>query len=115
MRADVIAWIVISSLGLILSLVLVNESRQDLLALPNRENGRRTAAWSRALREGLRVTVHGAYLYAGLAVLDIFGDRAFTVPILIWGNIVLVLNSLIDARTRYLLYATRDAEPPLPH
>lgn len=114
-RGVVWAWVAISFLGLLLSLFLTNESRRDLLALPNRTNGRRSFAWSRALREGLRVTVHALYLVAGLAVLELVPGRGLVVPILLWGNIVLVLNSLIDWRTRWLLFQTRDKEPTLPH
>lgn len=111
----VAAWIALSIIGLGLSLYLSNESRHDLMALPNRTNGRRVAAWSRLFREGLRVTVHAAYLLAGLAAAGAIDARWLVIPALMWGNTVMVTNSLIDARTRYLLFASRDAEPPLPH
>jgi len=110
----VIAWVVLSVLGLCISGYLVRESWLDLRALGSRGNGRRIAAFSRFTREGLRVSVHLLYVLAGLGALNILPFlRPFIVPFLMWGNLVLVVNSLIDARTRSQLYATRGSEPEL--
>lgn len=106
-------WIATSIIGLCVSLYLVNESRKDMLALANLVNGRRLAARSRGIRETVRVTVHAAYIVAGLSVLGLLPFRDWLVPILIWGNLSLVINSLVDARTRFLLFETRDNEPSL--
>lgn len=112
----VYAWLLVSAIGTVVSAYLTNESRHDLRSLPNRTNGRRLAAWSRLLREFLRVTVHLAYIVAGLIALGVLPlPQGVLVPILMYGNIALVVNSLIDARTRYLLFASRDAEPTIPH
>lgn len=110
---SVAIWIAVSVVGLVISLYLVNESRKDMQALANLVNGRRLAARSRGIRETMRVTVHAAYIVAGLSVLDLLPFRDWVVPILIWGNLSLVVNSLVDARTRFLLFETRDSEPPL--
>lgn len=109
------AWILVSVIGALLSGYLANESRHDLKALPPQANGRHTVAWSRLLREFLRFTAHLAYILAGVIALGFLPWRELIVPILMYGNVVMVVNSLIDARTRYLLYATRAKEPPLPH
>lgn len=104
------AWLVISALGLGVSLYLARESSIDLNTVEG-SNGRRLAAWSRLLREVLRASVHFAYILAGLGALDIIPWlRPFIVPILMYGNIVLLVNSLIDARTRHLLYDTRETD-----
>ena len=110
----VVVWIVTSLLGLILSAALLNQSRLDLRALGEMANGRRLVVQSRGLREAARFTVHGAYIVAGLSALGILPFTDWIVPILIYGNLAMVGNSLVDLRTRHLVYATRDAEPPIP-
>lgn len=106
-------WVLLSAAGLLLSLILSRESILDLRALPNQVNGRRIAARARLAREALRASVHAVYLAIGLPILDREVELTLVVLGLMWGNLVLVVNSLIDARTRYLLYATRDSEPDL--
>lgn len=96
-------WIAISTLGLLVSGGLVLQTRLDLQALESAglTNGRRHLAWSRFWREGVRVLVHGSYIYAGLAAAHLVpGGGAVIVPILIWGNVAMLLNSTIDARSR---------------
>jgi hypothetical protein len=110
----VIAWVAVSAIGLVLTIVLANESRLDLHALPKKTNGRRIVARSRLARELLRLSVHGLFLLAGFMALDLIPGRGLIVPILLWGNLVLVINSIIDHHTRRVLYVTRDGEPDLP-
>lgn len=104
------AWVGLSTIGLLVSVYLTRESILDLQALPVDANGRRTAAWSRLLRESLRATVHLVYLAIGLPLLGRDVQLTYVVLGLMWGNIVLVINSVIDARTRYLLYETRESD-----
>jgi hypothetical protein len=121
------AWVGLSAFGFLLSLFLTRESWLDMRALglqlqwrflpwhwgPHDYNGRRTAAVSRFWREFLRATVHAAYLAIGVPLLDVEATLSFFVAALMWGNAVLVTNSLIDARTRFLLYVTRNGENDL--
>lgn len=116
MNPIVAAWVLLSLLGGSLSLYLTRESWLDLHALPNRQNGRHVAAWSRFVREFLRITVHVAYLALGVPYLfSPFTGVSFFILALMWGNLVLVINSLIDARTRRLLFVTRDQEATISH
>jgi hypothetical protein len=101
-------WVALSLLGLVLSMYLAVESILDLRALPNKTNGRRTAARSRLFRESMRVSVHAAYLVIGVPLLGRQADLTFFVAALMWGNVAMVINSLIDARTRRLLQQPRD-------
>ena len=108
-------WLAVSIVGTVVSGWLSRESLLDLRALPISTNGRRVIAWSRLTREALRVTVHVVYILAALAALEILPAlRPLIVWFLMWGNIVLVTNSIIDARTRRFLIATRYAEPSAP-
>lgn len=109
------AWLALSFVGATVSAHLSNESRLDLKALGPDGNGRHAAAWSRLLRESGRLTVHIGYILAGLTALDIIALDWIFVPALLWGNIVLVTNSLIDARTRRLLWQTRAGDPQTGH
>lgn len=121
MNWPVIVWILASVGGAILSAKLSNESRRDLDALARRgiANGRRAAARSRRLRETIRLTVHLAYILAGVLVLRViplpegWTPATIVVPILIYGNLAMVANSLIDLRTRPLLWETRGDEAPI--
>lgn len=108
-------WLALSIVGAAVSAHLTNESRLDLAVLDKRTNGRRTAAWSRLLREGGRLTVHVGYILAGLTALDLIAADWIIVPALMWSNVVMVSNSLIDARTRRLLRQTRGVEPEIGH
>jgi hypothetical protein len=101
-------WVALSLLGLVLSMYLAVESILDLRALPNKTNGRRTAARSRLFREAMRGTVHLAYLAIGIPLLGREASLSFFVAALMWGNLAMVINSLIDARTRRLLAQPRD-------
>lgn len=103
-------WLGVSIIGALVSGWLSRESLLDLQALPLTTNGRRIIAWSRLTREVLRVTVHVAYILAALAALGIIPWLlSLIVWFLMYGNIVLVINSIIDARTRRFLVATRSA------
>lgn len=107
----VIGWTAISTIGLLLSLYLVNESRLDIAAVSQEGNGRRKVAFSRFWREGIRATVHATYIVAGLTVLEVLPiSRAVVVPILIWGNIGLLINSVVDARIRPTIYDRRETD-----
>jgi hypothetical protein len=103
-------WVALSLLGLVLSMYLAVESILDLRALPNKTNGRRTAARSRLFRESMRVSVHLAYLLIGVPLLLAGAESRLTffVAALMWGNLAMVINSLIDARTRRVLAQPRD-------
>lgn len=109
----VYVWIGISSIGLLLSLHLSLQSHRDLGSLGDRANGRRKIAFSRFLREFLRATVHIMWIVSGLSALDVIGNEWF-VPGLLWGNICLVVNSLIDARTRPILFQSREHHEETP-
>lgn len=102
-------WILVSFIGLCLSIYLTWDSYEDLRSLGPEGNGRRTAAGSRVLREGIRITVHFAYLVVALPLVGHAQDVRvnFTVGVLLYGNIALVINSLIDARARSLMYPHR--------
>jgi hypothetical protein len=102
----IVAWLILSILGAGLSAYLSLESYLDLRALGARANGRRVAALSRLVREGMRLTVHGAYIFAGLAALDLVPGRELIIPILMYGNLALVVNSIIDARARGRMWQT---------
>ena len=108
MNPVVIVWVVMSAIGALLSTALSWESYHDVRAFENRANGRRWHARSRLWRESLRVTVHVSYIVAGLTVLKILPlSSAIVVPVLMYGNVVLVVNSLIDSRTRAVVFRTR--------
>ena len=112
----VVSWTLTSVTGLLLSTWLANESRHDLRLLPRSTNGRRTSAWGRLARESMRASAHLVWLGAGLIALDILPlPKEWIVPALIYGNVSTGINSVIDARLRFLLYRTRDAEPTIPH
>lgn len=108
-------WVILSASGLFLSLILVWESWQDIKALGSASNGRRWSARSRFAREGLRVTVHWTWLLMGASVLLDISLGVLLVLGLLYGNLVLVVNSVIDARTRSLIYRTRAKEPEIRH
>ena len=108
-------WVIVSAAGLFLSLILAIESWADIKALGDHKNGRRWTARSRFMREGLRVTVHWVWLLLGMSVLLDLSLGVKVVLGLLYGNVVLVVNSVIDARTRSLIYRTRDHEPDIPH
>lgn len=99
-------WVLASSVGLVLSLLLTMHSWLDIVAL-DREgilNGRRWSARSRFAREGVRVTVHWTYLLLGIGAVVGTNVSVMVVAGLLYGNVALVINSLIDARTRQLIY-----------
>lgn len=107
------AWIAISTVGFVVSTYLTNDSRLDIRALHLDGSRARALARSRFWREGIRITVHAAYIYAALAAADILPGRGVViVPILMWGNIAMLINSIIDLRARSvvmeLLEATED-------
>lgn len=104
-------WLTLSLIGLAVSGYLTRESVLDLRALPPSTNGRRYLAWSRLSREFLRTTVHIVYILAALGALRILPVfLPFIVPFLMYGNLVLVANSVIDARSRRHLFETRKDE-----
>lgn len=112
--SPVIAWVVISAIGLFLSAYLTSQSWRDIRALDreHNSNGRRWVARSRLIREGLRVTVHWAWLLLGISVLLEVSLGALFVVALLYGNVVLVVNSLTDARTRAKVYRIRETDSP---
>lgn len=115
------AWTFAAAVGFVLSSTLVNESRLDINALREEgdNNGRTLSALSRALREGIRATVHLGYIVAGLVALDVLPlPRQIIVPLLMYSAIAMIVNSAIDLVTRPYLYLTRNGEddlPPPPH
>ena len=100
------AWITLSAVGVLISGYLTNESRLDLRGLGPRANGRRQAARSRLAREFLRCTVHMVYLTAGAAALG-FLPEGIIIFAIMYGNVVLVMNSMIDGSTRGALVEQR--------
>jgi hypothetical protein len=99
-------WCAIAATGVLFSVALTRSSYLDLRALGPRGNGRRLLARSRFAREGIRITVHGLDLFAGLIVLFLRPDhplRGLIIPILVWGNLALLINSSIDYVTRKLI------------
>jgi hypothetical protein len=109
----VIAWVVASGLGLALSVYLTTESWRDLLAMGERANGRRAVARSRFIREGVRVTVQWTWLLLGVSVLLEVPVGSKFVIALLYGNISMGVNSLVDARYRPTMRQHRadDASP----
>jgi hypothetical protein len=108
-------WLALSVFGICVSAFLTRESARDLQALGSDHNGRHTAAMSRFSREFLRVTVHAGYIIGGVSVLSDW-NGPFLLAALLWGNTVLVINSLIDARARRLtLFSRRGIEPDIEH
>jgi Flp pilus assembly protein TadB len=101
-------WVAVSLVGLALSMYLSAESIRDLMALPNKTNGRRTVARSRLLRESMRVSVHLAYLVLGVSAWGSNPGLSFSIVALMWGNVAMLVNSLVDARTRRVLAQPRD-------
>lgn len=101
-------WVSVSLVGLTLSIYLTWDSFQDLRALGSTGNGRRIAGRSRVIREGVRITVHLTYL---LIAVPLIGREDIRLSIallgLLYGNIALVFNSLVDARARALMYPKR--------
>ena len=112
MSPVVIAWVVLSGFGLILSSYLTFESWLDMRALGESANGRLLAARSRFGREGIRVTVHWVWLLMGVTLLLEVPLGPKLVLGLLYGNVALVTNSLIDARARSLILVTRDSTRP---
>lgn len=98
------AWVLISATGLILSAYLTVQSWRDIVALGGGSNGRLLVARSRFAREGLRATVQWTWLLLGAAALLAVNLGPLVVLGLLYGNVVLAINSLIDARTRTLIY-----------
>jgi hypothetical protein len=106
---EVWVWLALSLIGTAVSGYLTRQSLDDLRSLRPDSNGRRSVARSRLAREGLRVTVHLGYIAAALGALHLVeAFRPLIVPFLMYGNVVLVANSVIDARTRHLLYDSRE-------
>jgi len=111
-RPLVVFWTTLSACGIAVSAYLVNETRLDLIALRDSRNGRRSLAWSRLFRESVRVTVHGMYFLAGLIALRIIPLPTVLILVaIIYGNVALVANSMIDARARRVLNAYREQYP----
>lgn len=109
------AWVLISLIGLILSLYLAYDSRRDLVALGKAKltNGRRALAWTWLIADLIFAAVHLGYLAIGLLLLDREVAVSGTVVVLVCGNLGMMAVSLLNVRIRYLLYRTRNDEPPI--
>lgn len=113
MNPIVLAWVLIAAAGVLLSIWSAREWTLDLLALDHRANGRRIHARAGLRREVIRFIVHAAYLGIGLPLLDRPVNVSLTVVVLLLGNVGLIVNSILDLRTRYVLLETRGKEPPI--
>lgn len=109
-------WIVVSAIGLALSLYLANDSRRDLAALKRAGvvNGRRRLATIWLAVDVILGSAHGLFLGLGLTLLDREVQLSWTVVILIWGNVAMMTVQLLNVSLRHLLYSTRHGEPPIP-
>jgi hypothetical protein len=99
-------WCVIAACGMLVSTALTRSSYLDIVALGERGNGRRLLARSRFAREGIRISVHALDLLAGLFVVFLppaHPLRGLIIPILVWGNLALLINSAIDYVTRKII------------
>ena len=96
-------WIALSVLGLIVSTYLVRESILDIRSLEGKGNGRRVAAISRIIREGVRVSVHLVFLTMGVVVLNSGRVPEFNLFIagFMWANLSLLINSGVDTWARH--------------
>lgn len=118
MNPIVATWVGMAIFGFFLSAWLTWDSWQDLKALGDRGNGRRRAARSRFIREGLRMSVHEVYFFIGVPFIMVDSvTLTQTVTGLMWGSLVLITNSFVDAATRGLMFQTRGMEPTIdrPH
>lgn len=109
-------WTLVSLVGLVLSLWLARDSYRDLRALRRAgvTNGRIMLARIWLAIDLLFATAHGAFFGLGLTILEREIDLSWTVVILVYGNVVMMTGSILNATLRHLLYATRNGEPRIP-
>ena len=102
MNPYVLTWTLVSAAGVLLSFLLFVESALDMRALRGIGNGRRLYALGRAVSEVIRMVIHSAFLAIGLTVL--YAPVASPSPIvivLITGNVLLIVNSVIAWYVRH--------------
>lgn len=108
-NAILLVWIILSASGATLSLYGFLDGWQDLMALENRANGRRVLARSFVITEALRFSVQLVWLGVGAAAwLDLAGQPqpakiTLGVIAVFWGNVALIIKSLILLRARSLV------------
>jgi hypothetical protein len=104
-----VAWTATACIGAALSAYLLVQALLDLQALGGVRNGRRWRVWGRILQEGIRLSIHVPFALLGFALLsqDIQPRLSFTVYVLLWGNLGLVVNSLVS------VYVRRKADVPI--
>jgi hypothetical protein len=104
-----VAWTATACIGAALSAYLLVQALLDLQALGGVRNGRRWRVWGRILQEGIRLSIHVPFALLGFALLsqDIQPRLSFTVWVLLWGNLGLVVNSLVS------VYVRRKADVPI--
>lgn len=109
-------WTLVALAGLILSLWLANDSRLDLRSLRRAgvANGRRALARIWLAIDLLLATAQAGNFILGLTIPARHIDPSPTVLVLIYGNVVMMAVSLLNASLRHLLYSTREGEPPIP-
>lgn len=112
----VLAWILVSAFGLMLSLRLASDSRKGLAVLRKAgiANGRRQLARIWFAGELIFASAHLAYLVLGLKLLEQEVRLSPTALVLLYGNVAMMAVALLNLHVRRLLYDTRDSEPPIP-
>jgi hypothetical protein len=109
MNPYVAAWTLIATIGVLFSLILGIESILDLRALGDVKNGRRWHVRGRIASEAIRFIVHGAFLVLGVALISApTGDPSPLVIVLLFGNVLLIVNSAIA----FYIRRVTEARPP---
>ena len=102
MNPYVLVWTTVSFVGIVLSLVLLIEASLDIRALEGIRNGRRLYATGRMVSEAIRLIIHTGFFLIGLTVLfSPTSGPSLIVLVLIGGNILLILNSVIAWYVRH--------------
>lgn len=110
-------WVALSGIGVSVSAYLVVQALLDLRSLRKAGigNGRRQLTWKRIGREVCRGgLVQLPFLIIGLSELGRHVDFSPFVALLMVANVGTLISSFLDWSARYLLFETRDHEPPIP-
>jgi hypothetical protein len=102
MNPYVLVWTLVSAAGVVLSILLLLEASLDIRALEGIRNGRRLYARGRAISEAIRLIMHSGFFLIGLTVLfSPTRGPSLIVLVLIGGNILLIVNSIIAWYVRH--------------
>ena len=106
MNIYALIWVLVSAAGLALTIYFAAQLLLDLSALRQMQvvNGRRASVKLDLSKEALRASAHVGFLFIGIAALQVqAGPFSWVTVILIWGNVVYLLTSTIDAHKRGVL------------